>query len=366
MIDATTGWALTNKAILRTTDGGIHWRVVSPPQTHFIPEYNDQTLEDRWGRTAAFLTSFNAWVVAPQPDRNSVLIFRTVDGGQTWQHASIKSIWLKQITAIDGQYGWIVSIPPRALESTLEIDIYRTIDGGKTWMKVAGSTPPTNTPYGVLPPNSTNIAGLSFLNPSMRWATGATNTFNFAWFYVTYDGGASWQNQFLPLPPNEAPAQLAINPPIFFPESKEGILPVAFFNEKRWRINFYTTKDAGATWNYTNSISLSTTGASHRNLPFLDKKQWVIPDTHPENLWRPLLHVSGDEGYSWTSLYPKTETTVTNIVSINMISSRIGLALGTRPLPNDALDSPQEDDATLLLKTDDGGQTWIKVPYIVL
>ena len=30
MIDASTGWALTGQTVLRTTDGGVHWKNVTP------------------------------------------------------------------------------------------------------------------------------------------------------------------------------------------------------------------------------------------------------------------------------------------------------------------------------------------------
>src|SRR6266699_3376228 len=51
MIDPTTGWALSEHAVLRTADGGFHWKNVTPPNTLLTRE-----------SIADFLTASLAWV----------------------------------------------------------------------------------------------------------------------------------------------------------------------------------------------------------------------------------------------------------------------------------------------------------------
>src|SRR5439155_22069404 len=74
MLDASNGWALTQQAVLRTTDGGVHWKDVTPPGHPLVP-----------GGGASFLTASQAWVAIPQTNSPSTLIFRTSTGGQTGQ-----------------------------------------------------------------------------------------------------------------------------------------------------------------------------------------------------------------------------------------------------------------------------------------
>src|SRR5258708_1330308 len=98
MIDLTTGWALSEHAVLRTTDGGLQWKNVTPPNTRLTRE-----------SSADFLTASLAWVTTPQTNGTTTQILRTTDGGQTWQQSTIQATFLKQITFIDSQHGWILS-----------------------------------------------------------------------------------------------------------------------------------------------------------------------------------------------------------------------------------------------------------------
>src|SRR5690242_1604597 len=54
MVDGMNGWALTGKAVLRTTDGGYDFRNVTPHESTTVR-----------GSVAAFLTATNAWIAVP-------------------------------------------------------------------------------------------------------------------------------------------------------------------------------------------------------------------------------------------------------------------------------------------------------------
>jgi photosystem II stability/assembly factor-like uncharacterized protein len=134
MIDGNTGWAT---GALRTTDGGAHWEDVSPP-----------SLPNSQGDTAEFyLDSNHAW--QGQTFAGYVVIFRTVDGGRTWQQGAavpVKATYPpainSQIYFIDDQRGWLQTgssiigtgsfqygpSPDPAAEG-----LYRTVDGGLHW-----------------------------------------------------------------------------------------------------------------------------------------------------------------------------------------------------------------------------------------
>src|SRR2546429_10026543 len=67
MIDPTTGWALSEHAVLRTADGGFHWKNVTPPNTLLTRE-----------SIADFLTANLASVTTPQANGATTQVLRTI------------------------------------------------------------------------------------------------------------------------------------------------------------------------------------------------------------------------------------------------------------------------------------------------
>ena len=142
MIDLTTGWALGEHAVLRTSDGGLQWKNVAPPNSVLTRE-----------SIADFLTASLAWVATPQVNGTTTQILRTIDGGQTWQQSTIQEIFLKQITFIDSQHGWILSGWGATGGAAEVVGVFRTGDGGKTWSNVSSALPASTDipPPGHLP-----------------------------------------------------------------------------------------------------------------------------------------------------------------------------------------------------------------------
>src|SRR5205807_1592793 len=161
MIDTTAGWALSGKAMLRTTDGGDQWKDVSIPGHPLAP-----------GSAADFFTASMAWISIPQADQTTSLLFHTSDGGQTWQQSTIQTGFVRHMTFIDAQHGWLLSGKENAAGVPAEaVSVFQTTDGGKTWQSVSAAlfsdvTPPGHLPYGG------QKSGISFLNASTGWVTG--------------------------------------------------------------------------------------------------------------------------------------------------------------------------------------------------
>src|SRR5437867_771926 len=63
MLDELTGWATTQHFILRTSDGGVNWKDVTPPGHALVP-----------GSGVYFLNSSNAWVAIPPGTGTNTLI----------------------------------------------------------------------------------------------------------------------------------------------------------------------------------------------------------------------------------------------------------------------------------------------------
>jgi len=326
MLDATTGWALSDQAVLRTTDGGIHWKNVTPSKT--TPTQNS---------VADFQTASMAWIAIPKANTTTTQVLHTADGGQSWQQTTIPAALPRQITFVDSQHGWILAglrPPGGAAES---VSVFRTTDGGKTWMNVAtalfaDATPPGHLPYGG------QKLGIRFLNDATGWVSGTVSLPDLAWLYITHDGGSTWHQQLLPLPPGVPSTRLSILSPTFF-STTDGILPVIFSNigtDSGIATDIYVTHDGGRTWQSTALLS-----AALRILNFVDMQHGWATDGMT-------LYSTRDGGDSWIKLSPSEN--FKNIVQLDFVSGEMGWAIRSTA-PN----------SSSLLKTDDGGHTWTAV-----
>lgn len=335
MVDALTGWAVTHDPgagrLLRSTDGGTHWRDVTPPSS----SGRQMTVYH-----VAVLTSLITWVgVYEGTLADTTRIFHTVDGGRTWGNGiPVRGGPFHFINAHDG---WLLS-GVGALGS-MEVDIYRSTNGGETWTKVA-STTAGNENSGL--PFGGNKGDVTFLNPTTGWVTGTSNAHDWLYLYVTRDGGRTWRQQKLPLPPGvTSPWSNWTMPPRFF-TARDGILPMSYgrYNPRSYApiasvVVFYVTHDGGTTWTYTTPVSLTQCDCPWS---FADVNHgWVKNGA--------ALYKTSDSGRQWTTIQPIQP--FGDVRQLSFVSPQIGWALSKV--------SP------FLLKTLDGGRTWAPVTYTI-
>ena len=323
MIDASTGWMLSEKSVLYTTDGGVHWKDVTPPGITLTQS-----------SIADFPTTSIASVATSQPDGASTQVLHTADGGQTWQRAMIQMPFPRQISFTDAQHGWVLAAvrpPGGAAES---VSVFRTTDGGKTWATVASAlfadtTPPGRLPYGG------QKSGMRFLDTVTGWVTGTVTLSNVAWLYVTHDGGSTWGQQSLLMPSAVPSARLTILAPTFF-SATDGILPVIFSNfstDSAIATAIYSTHDGGKTWQSTAPLM-----ATLPLLSFADMQHgWATDGT--------ILYTTSDGGNHWQKLSPNVS--FKHIAQLDFVSDTVGWAI-----------SSSTSNTSSLLKTSDGGRTW--------
>ncbi len=109
-VDALRGWAVAERQLLQTTDGGANWQVVTPAG-----------LPDRGGYQGLFFASPECgWLGAAGGK-----IARTTDGAKTWTTVQTPGKWWTQdIHFVDANLGWAVGGNGQILY---------TKDSGATW-----------------------------------------------------------------------------------------------------------------------------------------------------------------------------------------------------------------------------------------
>lgn len=331
MIDPTTGWALSEHEILRTTDGGLHWKNATPPDATITRE-----------SVANFLTVLLAWIATPQSNGTTSQIVRTTDSGQTWQQSTVPMVYLKQMTFVDAQHGWILAGWSTGGGAAEAVAVFRTVDGGKTWKNVSSALPASTDapPPGQLPFGGRK-SGIQFLNTSTGWITGTVVANDLAWLYVSHDGGATWNQQSLPLPSGVPSAQLSLGSPTFF-SATDGILPVTFSDVITGRgiaTDIYVTHDGGKTWTSATPLSLASVA-----IDFVDMQHGWATDGM-------ILYRTSNGAQEWARLSPGAS--FKQVTSLDFVSSTLGWAIS------------EQGKNSLLLKTTNGGETWTPVPFTI-
>ena len=242
MLNELDGWAITENAILRTTDGGSTWYNVSPQGvTNF--GYNT-------GKT--FLNASQAWVLvaAVNDPMSSGRLYRTSDGGLTWTSYPVP-FGGGDLDFIDENHGWMMA-SLGAGAGSMGVAIYRTEDGGATWTQ-SYTNDPNLADAGDSLPLSGIKNNLTALDANIAWVGGVIYSPEAFYLYKTVDGGQTWTQQNLPAAPGMQNTEVAIDVGPTFLSPRDGILAVRFTGESL-RTGFYATHDGGVNWEFVSFL----------------------------------------------------------------------------------------------------------------
>lgn len=144
---------LGSNVLFKTTDGGQNWQIVSPDLTRedpSVPPSIGSLVADDPAKSKHRGVIYS---LAPSPlDANLIwagtddgLIWVTRDGGKNWQNVTPPDLtpWSKiaQLDASHFDTGTVYAAVNRFRLDDLHAYIYRTHDGGKTWQKITNGLP---------------------------------------------------------------------------------------------------------------------------------------------------------------------------------------------------------------------------------
>ena len=274
----------------------------------------------------------------PLYDHLRVIVSRSADGGRTWRSVTVPGDWggtKPVLTFADTRHGYLLIAGLRgAPVSTL----LATSDGGATW-RVVG-------PALVTAGEATLGATFTADGPSTLWAAnqGDAGPVPRPILDVSRDGGLTWNDARLPgLVGDVFVNDTLTAPPIF--RGAEGALAVwAGSKDDPPDLRFYRTTDGGSTWILAARVAQDPNGSTEAVV--MDPTHFVILDPAANQ-----IEVSSDAGASW------------------QIEPMQGFSLSLRlwfwdETHGAALAYGSSVHAGGLIRTSDGGRTWVPVQVV--
>jgi photosystem II stability/assembly factor-like uncharacterized protein len=290
---AAAGWLSLYDAVrgvstlFQTADGGRHWRALRFDGGLQFLSFAGQRDVVLSARSTSEGTSFR--------------LFRTVDGGHTWLHASLPPLLNPARSLpvfVDGDHGWILSTSQGRLGQ--DSQLYRTADGGDHWHLLAETDTSHQLSHGIA--EQVDKAWVSFDDPQNGWL-GGHEPDGSPTLYSTHDGGQDWTKVMLPAPPGGwvQESLVAMSPPRI--SSTRGVLVVSDYGQVGslpFGVWILTTRDAGRSW--SDPVGLPMAGTQPNGLAYFLETTPSFADGQAG--WRVAgaqVWTSSDSGQTWKS-----------------------------------------------------------------
>ncbi|MFM1651906.1 DUF4850 domain-containing protein [Brevibacillus sp. B_LB10_24] len=202
---------------------------------------------DTDGKSKAAETPVPVWISAGtgHGQNQEVAVFYTDEGGKNWK----KSV-LPKATATDGRQfvhfvdknnGYILLTSSPGLGQMVK-ELYQTTDGGKSWHRIGDITSQVES----------YPTGMTFRTVSEGWISSVYHGQDGTLLFHTADGGKTWKQQMLDVPPILQDHYSNVYPPVFFGQDKaEGVVMLEFVKEGSSLYLPYFTEDGGRSWHYS-------------------------------------------------------------------------------------------------------------------
>jgi photosystem II stability/assembly factor-like uncharacterized protein len=336
--DQEHGWAVlagplpssAPSSILRTSDGGRHWSLADVPgaASYSVTRFFDP-------RRA--LVSVNTPI--------GQILYSTDDGGLSWKSFDLpgrRNDGFFSLVFLDPLRGWYLERTPASPGTPAKADepravlLWRTQDGGATWSEVLAVEPSHPSDAGLSVPGFK--AALSF-NDDRHGSLLSTPSQT---FYLTADGGLSWQPKPLPLFPFALvgdDGRGSIVHLFNFPDLLVEMVSVAVPGSTTPTFAIYSrvSEDRGSTWSALRPLP---TNPSAAEIPQVrDSRHWVIATGR--KIWQ-----TSDAGNKWEVREAKLPGSLA-ISDLQLVGAGVIWAV-----------APNRGAPDRLLRSRDGGAHW--------
>jgi len=321
MVDEVAGWGITETEIVSTNDGGVTWYNVTPPG---LTDVGYSVFTD-------FLDATHAWVQIVDPNNypNGGTIFRTSDGGLSWESFQTP-FSAGDLEFIDEYNGWMMADLGIGAGS-MAVAVFQTKDGGATWNRTYINDPSVEGAGDTLPLGGIKVM-LVPLDMNIAWVGGVIYSSGSTYLFRTDNGGKTWSQVTMMLPGDAQSSELTIEQ-VKFLSSTQGFLAIRLSSAIQETI-FYTTNDGGQTWNPA-PVSLPSSGLLE--IPSADEMIFY----HNSQ-----FYITEDAANTFETVDPNIAFGE-SITDMSFVNVSTGWVVTTSPTNQRAL-----------YKTSDGGATW--------
>ena len=349
MFDVNTGWAvaettISSEVLLRTEHGPTTWQDVTPA----VVRRQGGLLQ------VEVFDHSHAWLYK----RHSMEIFRTSDGGNTWQSTpiAVAGEWAS-FSFVDPLRGWVLI----TRENDAGVLLFHTTDGGATWGQLveAGSLSASHGLAG-----NGAVGGMTFTDLDHGWIVMASNLRPVATVLRTTDGGSDWIAIDLPIPEAYKGFSPGVSGPSLF-NASNGVISVTFDltqagGQTHSDVIVYSTRDAGLSWEPSTPLHDGFSTAEFINA----KVGWV-----PANRGR-IVYATTDAGVTWqptktlvsiasgTPHYLNSATQNWSATNLDFIDTQHGWAIAS-------FGSGVNEIPDKIFETHDGGENWNRIDFSI-
>jgi hypothetical protein len=338
-------WAARGSHLYLSTDSGATW-----VQRSLVPSVALNVNQGDVLSNVFVLDATHAWSASPGPgstpyagqgppfDHLHVVVSRTSDGGRTWQSVKVSGDWggTEPVLAFaDARHGYLLLAGLRFGGPSV---VFATSDGGVSWRQEPGSV--SNGRLG-------SIFGVTSSQTLWSGNQGDAGPVERPILDVSRDGGRTWSDARLP----GLIGDIYVNDTLVAPPVITGLngtvamLAESSANPAEFR--FYRTTDGGLSWVQVATVAQNEKGSVQ--VAIIDPMQFIALD--PE---AGVVRSTNDGGVTWQASPMSAFGVASRLRFGDPDHGAAIVQLGNGPAP-----------AAGMLRTTDGGRTWLPVSFAV-